>query len=86
MSTKIVPSVTLESCPRCAGFLVADVLFDGSGWSNFSVQVQRCLMCQRIYEGEREYGKEVGTLDDAKCYGARQGIGRRTVVECDDVE
>ena len=39
MSTKIVPSVTLEHCPRCAGFLVEDVLFDGSGWSNFSVLV-----------------------------------------------
>ena len=83
MSTKIVPSVTLEHCPRCAGFLVEDVLFDGSGWSNFSVQVQRCLMCQRIFEGEREYGREVWTLEDAKCYGARQGVGRRTAVEAD---
>ena len=64
MSTKIVPSVTLKHCPRCAGFLVQDVLFDGQGWSNFSVQVQRCLMCQRIFEGEREYGREVGTLED----------------------
>ena len=62
MSNKIVPSITLECCPRCAGFLVEDVLFDGQGWSNFSVQVQRCLMCQRIYEGAREYGREVGTL------------------------
>ena len=73
MNTRIVPTITLEHCPRCAGFLVEDVLFDGQGWSNFSVQVQRCLMCQRIYEGAREYGREVGTLDDAKCYGARQG-------------
>ena len=38
------------------------------------MQVQRCLMCQRIYEGAREYGREVGTLEDAKCYGARQGV------------
>ena len=37
------------------------------------------LMCQRIFEGEREYGREVGTLDDAKCYGARQGVGRRVM-------
>ena len=83
MSTKIVPSVTLEHCPRCAGFLVQDVLFDGQGWSNFSVQVQRCLMCQRIYEGAREYGREVGTMADAKCYGARQGVGRRVMVDDD---
>ena len=83
MRNKIVPSITLECCPRCAGFLVEDVLFDGQGWSNFSVQVQRCLMCQRIYEGEREYGKEVGSLDDAKCYGARQGVGRRVMVDDD---
>ena len=83
MSTKIVPAVTLEHCPRCAGFLVEDVLFDGQGWSNFSVQVQRCLMCQRIFEGEREYGREVGTMADAKCYGARQGVGRRVMVDDD---
>ena len=60
-----------------------ECIFDGSGWSNFSVQVQRCLMCQRIFEGEREYGREVGTLDDAKCYGARQGVGRRVMVDDD---
>ena len=30
-----------------------------------------------------EYGREVGTLEDAKCYGARQGVGRRTAVEAD---
>ena len=83
MSNKIVPTITLEHCPRCAGFLVEDVLFDGQGWSNFSVQVQRCLMCQRIFEGEREYGREVGTVEDAKWYGARQGVGRRTAVEAD---
>ena len=67
MSAKIVPSVTLEHCPRCAGFLVQDVLFDGQGWSNFSVQVQRCLMCQRIFEGEREYGlrKDIASTKDA---------------------
>ena len=32
MRNEIVPSVTLEHCPRCAGFLVEDVLFDGQGW------------------------------------------------------
>ena len=50
------------------------------------MQVQRCLMCQRIFEGEREYGREVGTLEDAKCYGARQGVGRRMMVDDDGVE
>jgi hypothetical protein len=75
MSTQIVPLVTYEHCPRCTGFLVEDVLFDGSGWSNFSVRVQRCVMCQRIFEGEKQYGVEVGTLADGKCYGARQGAG-----------
>ena len=83
MSTKIVPTITLEHSPRCAGFLVQDVLFDGQGWSNFSVQVQRCLMCQRIFEGEREYEEIIVT---GKCCGARQGVGRRTVAECVDVE
>ena len=46
---------------------------------------RRCLMCQRIFEGEREYGREVGTLEDAKCYGARQGVGRRVMVDDDGV-
>ena len=31
----------------------------------------------------REYGREVGTLEDAKCYGARQGVGRRVMVDDD---
>ena len=53
-----------------------DILFDGSGWSNFHVRVRRCLMCARIFERGKEYGVEVGRLEDAKCYGARPaGIG-----------
>ena len=65
------------------GVFSGGCVIDGSGWSNFSVQVQRCLMCQRIFEGAREYGREVGTLEDAKCYGARQGVGRRVMVDDD---
>ena len=38
---------------------------------------------QSRYGGEREYGREVGTLEDAKCYGARQGVGRRVMVDDD---
>lgn len=65
-----------DCCPRCQGFVVEDILFDGSGWSNFHVRVRRCLMCARIFERGKEYGVEVGTLEDAKCYGARPaGIG-----------
>lgn len=73
MSTQIIPPVAVEHCPRCGGFVVEDVLWDGTGWSNFSVKVRRCLMCARIFEGERQYGVEVGQLKDALCYGARQG-------------
>ena len=76
MSTQIIPPVAVEHCPRCGGFVVEDVLWDGTGWSNFSVKVRRCLMCARIFERGKEYGVEVGRLEDAKCYGARPaGIG-----------
>lgn len=75
MSTQIIPPVAVEHCPRCGGFVVEDVLWDGTGWSNFSVKVRRCLMCARIFEGEKQYGVEVGQLKDALCYGARQTAG-----------
>ena len=50
MSTKIVPSITLECCPRCAGILVEDVLFYGQGWSNFSVTVAKEITLQDKFE------------------------------------
>lgn len=65
----------MDTCPRCAGFLVPEILFDGQGWSNFNVQVAKCLMCARRFEGAKEYGTLVGTLPDARCYGPRQGAG-----------
>lgn len=69
----------MDHCPRCGGFLVREILFDGQGWSNFNVSTYKCLMCARYFEGSMEYGIIVGTLADARCYGARQGGGKREV-------
>ena len=56
--------------------MVQETLYDGAGWSNFNVVVYKCLLCARIFERGKEYGVEVGRLEDAKCYGARPaGIG-----------
>ena len=70
---------TLDCCPRCQGFVVHEILYDGQGWSNFNVLVYKCLMCARRFEGAKEYGVEVGQLKDALCYGARPGVANREV-------
>ena len=71
----------MDYCPRtnCGGFVMQETLYDGAGWSNFNVVVYKCLLCARIFEGEKQYGVEVGQLKDVLCYGARPGAARDTV-------
>lgn len=72
---------TLDCCPRqdCGGFVVQETLYDGAGRSNFNVVVYKCLLCARIFEGEKQYGVEVGRLADGKCYRARPTAGQGAV-------
>ena len=70
-----------DCCPRCQGFVVEDILFDGSGWSNFHVRVRRCLMCARIFEKGKEGGGRVCFWGPANLAGVQLTGGPGATLE-----